>query len=138
MEGSPLYYKAPAGVRWTQEEAEQHLADLVASLQAEKPPNPDLKRILDRCEKHAGQWFTYLSHEGMPPDNNQAERDLRGWAAQRKVSGSFQNEQVVHAYLTYKSLFVTCQKNDKDFQALLKQLLGHQKVDLLDFFFETT
>ena len=134
-EGNPLYYKAPAGARLSQAEAERQLANLVQTLRSEGPPDPDLRKILDRCEKHAGQWFTYLEHEGMPPDNNQAERDLRSWAVQRKVSGGFQSDKVVHAYLTYKSMFVTCQKNHKDFRDLLQRVLSRQKVDLLDFFF---
>ncbi len=134
-EGSPLYFGAPSGIRLPQDEAEQQLANLVDTLQEEGPPDQDLKRILDRCEKFRDQWFTYLRYPGMPPNNNQAERDLRPWAVQRKVSGGFQSEHVVRSYLTYKSLFATCQKNDKDFQALLRLLLNRQKVDLLDFFF---
>lgn len=134
-EGNPLYWKAPPDQRMTHDEAEQQLAVLVQNLREGEPPDPDFRRILDRCEKHAGQWFTYLKYEGMPPDNNQAERDLRSWAVQRKISGGFHNEQVVRAYLLYKSLFVTCQKNHKDFRVLLEKLLGRQKVDLLEFFY---
>ena len=85
--------------------------------------------------KYQGQWFTYLNHEGMPPDNNQAERDLRGWLRSGRFPGASRAKPSCTRYLTYKSLFATCQKNNKDFQALLQQLLSRQKVDLLDFFF---
>jgi hypothetical protein len=137
-EGSPLGYTTPRSDRWLKSEAEQHLMSLIESIRAAQPTDQRLERVLGRCEKYKDELFTYLDYDNMPPDNNCAERDLRHFAVQRRVSTNFQNDRVIHSYLLYKSLFKTCQKNDKDFALLLKKLLQRQPVDFLDYFFNGT
>lgn len=136
--GSPLGYNTPRLNRWPKAEAEQQLTSLIASIRATQPSDPILKKVLARCEKYKDELFTYLNYDNMPPDNNCAERDLRHFAVQRRVSTNFQNDRVIHSYLLYKSLFKTCQKNDKDFALLLKKLLQRQPVDFCDYFFNGT
>jgi len=136
--GTPLGYMTPRPNRWTKAKAEQQLTSLIASIRATQPSDPLLKKVLARCEKYKDELFTYLNYDNMPPDNNCAERDLRHFAVQRRVSTNFQNDRVIHSYLLYKSLFKTCQKNDKDFALLLKKLLQRQPVDFCDYFFNGT
>ncbi len=73
----------------------------------------------------------------MPPDNNKAERGLRKYAVQRKISGDFKNPELMKHYAVYLSLFMTCALNGKDFDDLLAQLFGGTPFDLSSFLFGT-
>jgi transposase len=48
----------------------------------------DSQTLANRFKKHWHDWFTFLSHPQVKPDNNDAERSLRPVVVHRKVSGS--------------------------------------------------
>lgn len=121
-------YKAPMDKRISPDEAMQRLQrDVIDAIRAEGVANHDIERLLKRCEKYADQFFAYLAHEGVPPDNNMAERMLRPFVIQRKLSGSFINETVMDSQAGLYSLLQTAELNDGDFQAVLDALLRGQK-----------
>ena len=122
-------YKAPMDARISQEEAINRLQDVIDAIRAEGVASHDIERLLKRCEKYAAQFFTYLAHEGIPPDNNTAERMLRPCVIQRKLSGNFINEDVIYSQMGLYSLLQTATLNDGDFQAVLDALLrGEQNL----------
>ena len=123
-------YKKPLSERITKEEAELLLSNLLCELRERDPKDETIKRLLKRCEKYKGQLFTYLQHEGMPPDNNQAERSLRKFARQRKISGDFKSGDVLRNYAMYLSFFMTCQANGLEFDEFLRDILLGRPVDL--------
>ncbi|MCM1984609.1 IS66 family transposase [Lyngbya confervoides] len=47
----------------------------------------DAQKLAQRFERHWDEWFTFLSHPEVKPDNNDAERALRPVVVHRKVSG---------------------------------------------------
>jgi hypothetical protein len=47
----------------------------------------DAQRLTNRLKRHWDEWFTFLSHPEVKPDNNDAERALRPIVVHRKVSG---------------------------------------------------
>jgi hypothetical protein len=47
----------------------------------------DAQNLANRFRKHWSDWFTFLSHPEVKPDNNDAERALRPVVVHRKVSG---------------------------------------------------
>ena len=114
-------------------EAKEQMLALVAKLRAEGVEDEEIRKILDRCEKYQDSLFTYLDHEGMPPDNNEAERKLRPFAVQRRVSGGFKSPPLMKHFAVFLSLFMTCKANVKEFEALLPRVLSEEGVDLRQF-----
>lgn len=89
--------------------------------------------LIKRMHKYELELFTYLNVEGMPADNNAAERALRPLAIQRKMSGNFISPIHMAHYLTYQSLYQTCKLHGKDFQLALKLFLSSKDFDLEAF-----
>ena len=124
-EDEPLSYKARPEVRTTEEEAIAELRALVKAIEMKTDLDPDIKRFLKRFKRFEEHLFTYLTHPGIPPDNNLAERDLRPFVIMRKTSHDFKNEAVMDALTVYLSFQQTCKKNGVHFgDALMKVLKG--------------
>ncbi len=128
-------WKKPPDERISVEDAQGILTGLIASIRNDGVTEETLTRLLKRCEKYMPSLFTYLEHEGMPPDNNLAERDLRKFAKQRKVSNDFKSKIVTQHLVEYLSLYMTCHVNGRDFHLLLDDLLRGEPVDLREFLF---
>jgi len=121
--------------RISKKEAEEQCANLVKKLRDDGILEEELEKILKRIDKYMDQLFTYLQTEGMPPDNNAAERNLRKFARQRKISGDFKSIDLMKHFTQYLSLYMTCRKNDQDFEALVNKILSGDSVDLRTFLF---
>ena len=52
----------------------------------------DAQRLTNRLKRHWDEWFTFLSHPEVKPDNNDAERALRPIVVHRKVSGGARSD----------------------------------------------
>ena len=52
----------------------------------------DAQRLKQRLQKYWVDWFTFLSHPEVKPDNNDAERALRPVVVHRKVSGTARSD----------------------------------------------
>ena len=52
----------------------------------------DALRLANRLKRHWDEWFTFLSHPEVKPDNNDAERALRPIVVHRKVSGGARSD----------------------------------------------
>jgi hypothetical protein len=79
-----------------------------------------------RFERYRDSLFTFLSLDGIPWNNNTAERGLRQLAVQRKISGAF-FEGPVSNYLRLLGIAQTCRFQDKSFLKFL--LSGGMNVD---------
>jgi len=126
-------WKKPLTERITKEAAEKQLDELIQTLRMEGITNEELDTLVKRCEKFRNELFTYLEHDDMPPDNNPAERNLRKFTKQRKISGDFKSPEVGKHFVAYLSLFMTCKLNDRDFDQLLHSMLAGESVDLRTF-----
>jgi hypothetical protein len=79
-----------------------------------------------RFARYRDSLFTFLAADGIPWNNNMAERAIRQLAVQRKISGSF-FKRVAPQYLLLLALAQTCRFQGKSF---LKFLLSkEQDVD---------
>jgi hypothetical protein len=76
-----------------------------------------------RFKRYRHGLFTFLEEDGIPWNNNMAERAIRHIAVQRKISGSF-FASVAPQYLMLLGLAQTCRFQDK---SLLKFLLSGEK-----------
>jgi hypothetical protein len=76
-----------------------------------------------RFIKYREKLFVFLDIDGIPWNNNTAERAIRHLAVQRKISGSFGQESTPH-YLRLLSVTQTCRFQNK---SLLQFLLSGEK-----------
>ena len=81
-----------------------------------------------RFDRYRDSLFTFLTQDGIPWENNMAERAIRQLAVQRKISGSFY-ERVAPQYLLLLAISQTCRFQRKSF---LKFLLS-KETDLDSF-----
>jgi len=80
-----------------------------------------------RFIKYREKLFVFLDIDGIPWNNNAAERAIRHLAVQRKISGSFGKESTPH-YLRLLSVTQTCRFHNK---SLLQFLLsGKKDIDM--------
>lgn len=77
----------------TQAQLEQYrlVVEADLSMVIETPPDggwvADAQTLANRFRRHWSEWFTFLSHPEVKPDNNDAERGIRPVVIHRKVSG---------------------------------------------------
>ena len=76
-----------------------------------------------RFDRYRESLFTFLTQDGIPWENNMAERAIRQLAVQRKISGSFFKRSAVH-YLLLLAISQSCRFQGKSF---LKFLLSKTK-----------
>src|SRR5262249_37712282 len=62
------------------------------------------KRLL----KNEGKLFTFLDHDGVPWNNNNAEHAIKAFAYYRRVSDGQMREEGLSAYLVLLSIYQTC------------------------------
>jgi len=79
-----------------------------------------------RFERYRESLFVFLEKDGIPWENNMAERALRQLAVQRKISGFFYEDGALH-YLRLLGLAQTCRFQEKSFLRFL--LSGARSVD---------
>jgi len=71
-----------------------------------------------RFERYRDSLFTFLEYDLIPWNNNTAERALRYFSVQRKISGSF-FESGASSYLTLFGIVKTCRFQGKSFLGLV-------------------
>jgi hypothetical protein len=71
-----------------------------------------------RFERYRGSLFTFLTQDGIPWENNMAERAIRQLAVQRKISRSF-FKRVARQYLLLLAISQTCRFQGKSFLRFL-------------------
>ncbi|MGZ3397208.1 MAG: IS66 family transposase, partial [Isosphaeraceae bacterium] len=81
-----------------------------------------------RFERYRDSLFTFLTQDGIPWENNMAERASRQLAVQRKISNTF-SKRVAPQYLQLLAISQTCRFQGKSF---LKFLLS-KETDLDSF-----
>jgi predicted RecB family nuclease len=62
----------------------------------------------ERFEKYRGKLFTFLDHDGVPWNNNNAEHAVKGFAHYREVADGLLTEEGLKSYLTLLSIQQTC------------------------------
>ena len=70
---------------------EAELKEVLSQTVTQTAPS-DTLRLSGRLQRHWDEWFTFLSHPEVKPDNNDAERALRPIVVHRKVSGGARSD----------------------------------------------
>ena len=61
-----------------------------------------------RFEKNRDRLFTFLDHDGVPWNNNNAEHAIKAFARLRNIIGGTSTEKGLHEYLILLSIGETC------------------------------
>ena len=69
-------------------------------------------KLCRRIERFIKELFVFVSHPGVPPENNAAERSLRHLVVSRKISGGTRSERGTNTKMALASLFGTWRAND--------------------------
>lgn len=85
--------------------------------------NPAAKRLVKRLRRHADEVFTFLSQDGVPFDNNHAERAIRPAVIMRKNSYGNRSDRGAQTQSILMSIFRTLKQRHLDpIQTVLKAL----------------
>jgi predicted RecB family nuclease len=68
-----------------------------------------------RFKKYQDRLFTFLNHDDVPWNNNNAEHAIKGFAAYRNITDGLFTENGIKQYLTLFSIYQTCNYKGVDF-----------------------
>jgi predicted RecB family nuclease len=77
------------------------------------------KSYQKRIQKYRGSLFTFLDHDGVPWNNNNAENAIKRFATRRKTLGSSFSEKGLKEYLVFLSIYQTCRLKGVSFLKFL-------------------
>lgn len=92
-----------------------------------RPGRPRRGRVAafaDRLVKYRADVLRCATDATIPPDNNQAERDLRMAKLVDKISGGFRTPGAAHAFATLRSALSTAQKQGRTAIAVLRDVFA--------------
>lgn len=75
-----------------------------------KPKRGKALNLLHRLENEYEEIMGFFEYEGIPFDNNQAERDLRMMKIREKISGTFRSDEHTAAFANIRSVISTLKK----------------------------
>jgi hypothetical protein len=76
--------------------------------------------IKKRFEKNRDKLFTFLVHDGVPWNNNNAEHAVKAFAMLRQVIQGVTSEKGIRDYLVLLSISQTCKYKELDFLDVLR------------------
>jgi len=130
-DGNDMSVYTPINMRISISEAELRLNLLIQEIIEEGPANADIERMIKRFEKYGPCLFTYLENLDIMPDNNAAEREIRPFVVQRKISGNFISPEVMKVYGIHMSLYRTCKRNGVNYEEVIIPLLKGNTAEVL-------
>ena len=85
--------------------------------------------LLKSLQKKAQQWWYFLDHPEIPPDNNLAERSLRLAVTKRKVSGGSRSMSRFEQTADLLSVIQTCRFQGKSTMTFFRDALSAHSCD---------
>ena len=82
--------------------------------------SPAALACVERLEKNRDKLFTFLNHDGVPWNNNNAEHAIKAFARLRDVIAGSSTEKGLEEYLTLLSICQTCKYMGVDFLDFLR------------------
>src|SRR5262249_34156932 len=65
-----------------------------------------------RLERHGQKMFTFMKHDGVPWNNNNAEHAIKRFVKYRRENDGRYTEKTIKTYLVLASVFETCEFNN--------------------------
>jgi hypothetical protein len=81
----------------------------------------------ERLEKNRGKLFTFLAHDGVPWNNNNAEHAIKAFARLRRVIGGLSSPKGIEYDLILLSICQTCKYSGVNFLDFLRS--GEKDID---------
>jgi hypothetical protein len=78
-----------------------------------------VKQYQKRLRKNRDSLFTFLDHDGVPWNNNNAEHAIKHFAVYRNITNGCFSETGLRRYLTLLSIYQTCKYKEVDFLQFL-------------------
>jgi hypothetical protein len=85
------------------------------------------RKVQERFRRNQGKLFTFLDHDDIPWNNNNAEHAVKAFAALRNVIEPHSTESSIRDYLVLLSICQTCEYRGIDFLQFLRS--GEKRVD---------
>ena len=85
-------------------------------------------KLKDRFQKNREKLVTFLSFDGVPWNNNNAEHAVKAFATLRNVIGGTSTEKGIREYLILLSICETCKYKGLDFLDFLRS--GEKNIDV--------
>jgi transposase len=86
------------------------------------------RNLLERLTLYEDHVLAFLDDLTIPFDNNQAERDLRSFKVQQKISGCFRSEAGAIAYARIRAYLATLRKQGRALLAALEAVFAGQPL----------
>jgi hypothetical protein len=101
----------------------KEVADYMSRLLSNKYKSQIAIQYQKKFKKYQEKLFTFLDHDDVPWNNNNAENAIKVFAAYRKIADGCFAEKGIKNYLKLLSIYQTCKYKDTDF---LRFLLSKQ------------
>ena len=85
------------------------------------------RKTQDRFRRNQDKLFTFLDHDNVPWNNNNAEHAIKAFAALRNVIEAYSSESGIRDYLVLLSVYQTCVYRGVEFLRFLRS--GEKRVD---------
>ena len=86
--------------------------------------SPGARKVVTYIENGMPWWLTFVTHKGVEPTNNRAERALRESIVVRKIIGTLRNQKGVGIFERLMSVVATWKLRGEDLHAKLAHALG--------------
>ena len=86
-----------------------------------------LRKLATTMKNGLHQWFTCILHPEIEPTNNRAERELREFVVQRKISGTFRSEKGLRITEIIMSLLATWRLRNLNTYDMLRASLSNSQ-----------
>jgi hypothetical protein len=123
-----LYEKAKEAARTQIDKEEVH--KLYDQLVAMGSVSPGINAVIASFAAYREEMLKALDHPGLPLHNNDSERDIRGVAKRRNISGSTKSEEGKAFRDGLMTLKQTCARLGISFMGYLKSWFKRESVDL--------
>jgi transposase len=101
-----------------------NLEERLDRLLAWKITDPKNQKLAKRLLRYRSEWFTFLYHEDVEPTNNLAERQIRPFVLQRKISAGNRSQWGAALQAQIMSVFSTSVQRGVNFIDLVLRALA--------------
>ena len=88
----------------------------------------DERLLLKRLREFKNEHLRFITDFDAPFDNNQAERDLRGFKTKTKVSGCFRSDKGIVSFTKIYSLISTLKKQNQNIYKNILDIFGGKEL----------
>ena len=90
-----------------------------------RTPRGKALNLLTRLDERHTEIMAFLIHDGIPFDNNEAERDLRMMKIKQKISGCFRSATQAQSFAKVRSIIASAKKQSINVLAILRDTLAN-------------